>query len=224
MENNYSVYKITCLVNNKIYIGYTKQSINERLKQHFRCIKQKSVLNNKFSNAIRKYGKNNFIIERLFTFDNKILALDKEIELIKEYNSITNGYNTKIGGEGGPDNIVKKDVSGNKNPMFGKSNKHTQEIKHQISQSVINFNKSNSDSALIANSNRRNKIIEMNKTIFNQLNKKPILQIDIKTNEIIKEWPSSKDAGNYLSVFPTSITKVCKGKSKSAGGFKWQYK
>jgi group I intron endonuclease len=223
MENKYTIYKITCLVNNKIYIGYTKNTPEKRLKQHFRAAKGKAAINNKFAKAILKYKKDNFNIESIFTCYTKEKALQKEIELISRYNSIKEGYNTKIGGDAGATNN-KRDVSGCKNPMFGKTNKHTPEIKYQISQSVINFNKSNSESALIANKNRRNKLIEMNKTIFNQLNKKPILQIDVKTNKIMREWPSSKDAGNYLGIFPTSITKVCKGKNNSAGGFKWSYK
>ena len=53
------IYKAVCKVNNKIYIGQTIKSLAIRKGQHihgaFKLNKR-----NKFSNALRKYGKENF--------------------------------------------------------------------------------------------------------------------------------------------------------------------
>ena len=149
----FTVYKITCIPTNKLYIGYTKQPIKTRLNGHFnKAFNPKKSSNIKFSNAIRKYGKINFIIESIQTFDNKENALLFEIETINLLDTITKGYNTTIGGEGGStstgkplspehkdkiskankgkifteehkDKIKKNhhDVSGENNPMYGKS-------------------------------------------------------------------------------------------------------
>lgn len=57
-----------------------------------------------------------------------------------------------------------------------------------------------------------------------KLNKIPIYQIDIETNEIIKEWESAADAGSALNTSSSSITACCKGRHLTAKGFKWRYK
>lgn len=41
--------------------------------------------------------------------------------------------------------------------------------------------------------------------------------------EFIKEYPSIKDAERHTGIDNSAIAKVCKGKYKSSGGFKWQY-
>lgn len=51
-----------------------------------------------------------------------------------------------------------------------------------------------------------------------------VLQIDKQLGHIVREWASIKEAAISLSIDPSSMTKVCKGKKKSAGGFVWQYK
>jgi len=158
--DKFTVYKITNIVNNKIYIGYTKNKIDVRLRGHFK--KAKIYRNHKFSNAILKYGQINFIIEPIFESFDKKEALEKEIFFIKEYDSIKKGYNISTGGESGANgvtgrklsdshkeklrlaNINKKvsnetkelisknhaDVSGIKNPFFNK--KHSNETKVKI--------------------------------------------------------------------------------------------
>ena len=53
------MYKITCLVNGKIYIGFTSRSFQERWREHVRdskCDTPPTVL----SRAIKKYGMHNF--------------------------------------------------------------------------------------------------------------------------------------------------------------------
>lgn len=66
-----------------------------------------------------------------------------------------------------------------------------------------------------------------------KLLKKPILQIDPNTNEIIREWDSALDAGRELNINNEHITLCCKGGSwdngkwhnrKTYKGFKWKYK
>ena len=36
-------------------------------------------------------------------------------------------------------------------------------------------------------------------------------------------WSSAKTAGDELSINSGNITKVCKGKYKTAGGYRWGY-
>lgn len=107
---NFVVYKITNLINNKIYVGKTKEfygktkfGINGRLKNHIICAFSKSKKNDcpYLYNAIRKYGKDNFKIEELEkTMEDNIN--DREVFYINKLNSSDSniGYNIALGGGG----------------------------------------------------------------------------------------------------------------------------
>lgn len=57
------IYKITNLVNKKVYIGLTTCSLDYRWSRHI--TESKNVLNTKhLYKSMRKYGINNFIIEK----------------------------------------------------------------------------------------------------------------------------------------------------------------
>lgn len=67
------------------------------------------------------------------------------------------------------------------------------------------------------------------KTIHSNLIKSQVSRrrkITQLNNEInfIKEWDCIAEASNELSIHASSISSVCRGKSKSAGGYKWMYK
>jgi group I intron endonuclease len=96
----FSIYKITNLHNNKVYIGYTTRNAKVRFEEHLK--KASNAPNtHKISNAIRKYGKNSFVCETIYqSFD---LSHIKSMEdyFIDEYDSFKNGYNSSRGGQGG---------------------------------------------------------------------------------------------------------------------------
>lgn len=87
------VYLIENLINNKIYIGQTTQSMEKRFGQHF--AHQRSII----SRSMRKYGKKNFIILELAKAKTIEELNHKEIEYIDFYCSLVpNGYNVLRGG------------------------------------------------------------------------------------------------------------------------------
>ncbi len=89
-----AIYKITNLINHKIYIGQTVHP-NKRWWEHQQRAKT-HYDNYPIHLAIDKYGAENFSFEILeWTKDYD----DEEARLIKEYNSISpNGYNLIEGG------------------------------------------------------------------------------------------------------------------------------
>jgi group I intron endonuclease len=90
----YNIYLITNLKNNKQYVGITKYSITERFYQH--C-KRGFIL----TEAIQKYGEDNFFIELIEEVDSASRAYELEQYYIKEYNTkVPNGYNLTDGGDG----------------------------------------------------------------------------------------------------------------------------
>jgi len=97
----FTVYQIENLENGKKYIGQTSRELYIRFQEHC-SFKQTSP--SRIKNAIKKYGKDCFSMEPLWESDSCTQEeLDvKEIELIKEYNTLVpNGYNLTLGGSGG---------------------------------------------------------------------------------------------------------------------------
>jgi len=91
------IYKITNIINNKIYIGQTIQNLKYRWNEH--RLNAKNGDNYKFLHAIRKYGANNFIIEEIEKLPAEYLD-EAEIKWIDYYDSYSNGYNSTLGGYG----------------------------------------------------------------------------------------------------------------------------
>ena len=139
------IYKITNIQNNKVYIGQTIRPIKDRFHRHLNDA-MNNILDTHFARAIRKYGKDNFIIEEIDTANNQNELNDKEQYWIRYYDSIQNGYNetdaiSKCGGntylsktEEEMD-IIKEKIRqtklGKKNPMARKI-KRTNIISNEI--------------------------------------------------------------------------------------------
>ncbi len=91
------------LENGKKYIGQTtRMDLAERFREH--CGNSKTSVCPKLRNAIKKYGKDCFSIEPLWTSEScDQQELDnKEMEMIEEHNTLNpNGYNLTKGGMGG---------------------------------------------------------------------------------------------------------------------------
>lgn len=85
----YKIYKITCVINNKCYIGDSNAIMHKRIWAHFNC----SIWNERhyLYRSMRKYGLENFTFEIL---DNS----KTEEEWIAFYDSCDNGYNGNYSG------------------------------------------------------------------------------------------------------------------------------
>jgi group I intron endonuclease len=88
------IYKITNQINNKEYIGQSTQEIEKRFKQH--CVDKR---NRHISNAIRKHGKENFVIIIIASAENQEQLNDLEQHhVITSKTMYPNGYNHRAGG------------------------------------------------------------------------------------------------------------------------------
>ena len=89
------IYKITCLVNGKPYIGQTTRTIEERFKEHTESPYPIGI-------AIRAHGTENFTIEVIAECETQEELNAQEIRFIAEYDCMApKGYNCTSGGEGG---------------------------------------------------------------------------------------------------------------------------
>ena len=93
------IYKIQNKINNKIYIGQTI-NYDKRIDEHIYGRKNtKQHKEQVIDRAIKKYGKNNFSFEKIYTCSSQQEADEKEKKYIKIFNSLKpNGYNILEGG------------------------------------------------------------------------------------------------------------------------------
>lgn len=139
------IYKITNIVTGDIYVGKTEKTLGERLYFHYYDSRRSETY---LHRAMRKYGKDNFVIEILE--DCEICRLN-ELE-VKWITLLKPLYNMTKGGEGGPthhlqswkDGMAKRrSLSGAGNPMFGKSamkgRSHSVESKARMAQRRLDF-------------------------------------------------------------------------------------
>ncbi len=138
----YKVYKIVNVLDNKYYVGMTKQSLIKRFSQH-----KQNAKNGKDTylyNAIRKYGSDNFEIELICECNSREECCQLEIKFISE--NIC-GYNLAKGGEGG---FVVQDIDTwkeklkesrkGKTPALGLN--HSEETKKKCSEASTKYWKS----------------------------------------------------------------------------------
>ena len=100
METISGIYCITNKINNKKYVGLSKD-IYRRWGEHKKIPFNPSSkeYNYPLYNAIRKYGLDNFDFTILEQCDDQELLKEKEKQWIEYYDSINNGYNLTEGGE-----------------------------------------------------------------------------------------------------------------------------
>ena len=97
MEYGY-IYIIKNKINEKVYIGQTLRSVEERFKQHMKPSNHKKHY--KLYRAMNKYGNDNFYYEILESNVCEDIIDEREIYWIEKYDSYKNGYNSTPGGDG----------------------------------------------------------------------------------------------------------------------------
>ena len=90
------IYIIRNTVNNKVYIGHTKVSVDQRWKEHLRHAQYGTQVINR---AMKKYGVDKFYVETLEICSIQLLD-SREIFYIDLFDSTnkSKGYNVSIGG------------------------------------------------------------------------------------------------------------------------------
>ena len=126
------IYKFTCKVNNKVYIGqslnvenrfkaHANNHVNENLKGDYKT---------KFYRALRKHGIDNFIFEIVENVEDSNDLNEREAYWIKHYNSFKKGYNSTPGGDA---------VTGNNDlhPNAKNSNEDMLELKRKLVETRV---------------------------------------------------------------------------------------
>lgn len=199
------IYKITNNINNKIYIGKTNNTLEQRFKEH--CLDSVKHKERPLYRAFNKYGIKNFSIEPVEECAPE-QASDREIYWIEYYGSFKKGYNATQGGDGKP--YLDYDLIYQTYNQV-KSCTKTAELCNCSEDSVRTIIKLKGISQETIKENAR-----INRS-------KMVAMVDRQTQEIIKVFTSTKEAGKYLGKTPQHIQDVCNEKRKSAYGYFWKY-
>ena len=101
MIENGKIYKYTNLINGKVYIGQTRQTLEQRDYKHQTQLND----NTYFHRAIKKYGRDNFSLE-LVEDNIPFNELDEKekyyINYFESFYVTGKGYNLTQGGQWGP--------------------------------------------------------------------------------------------------------------------------
>ncbi len=89
------VYKITNNKNEKVYVGSTNYSLENRMIRH-KSVDKKGTKKSKLYLAFKEIGFENFKAETIENCSTKEEMAAKEIYWIGKFNSIENGYNTNL--------------------------------------------------------------------------------------------------------------------------------
>lgn len=112
-------------------------------------------------------------------------------------------------------------------PSFFKGKKHTTETKNRMSENHANVSGDKNPMFGKHLSNKsKEKLSKSRIGRFigkDHPNSKSVLQIDSKTNEILYQFESINLASKETNISGGHITLVCQGKRKHAGGYKWKY-
>lgn len=199
------IYKITNKITGKSYIGQTVQSIQKRWIMHY----SKGSTCRYLSNAIKKYGKENFNI-KVLARSNSIEEMNhREQYYIKIFNTLSpNGYNLMTGG-------------GNSRP--------SPDVTKRRSESLKNFYANNvpkpislETRAKISKAGKGRKKSQKSIDATALAHSISVFQYDLSGN-FIAEYRSARDAMRVSNIGNEDIGKACKSERRSAGGFQWRY-
>ena len=240
------IYIIKNKINDKVYIGQTKKSIEKRWNEHLKNTKTRNQL---IYLAMNKYGIENFYIELLEEVPENVSLDEREIYYIKQYNSISpNGYNMIKGGSNFKDDNpmyhkeIAKKVSekfiGDKNPAkrpevrlkiseYAKNHRASEETKKKMSINNCRYWK---DKKLPKETCEKISKNHWSRGLYGGLNhsSKKVVRIDKYTDEILQTYNSIKEACDWVkenirnNAQASNISRVCHGRQKTAFGFKWK--
>ena len=216
----YIVYKHTNKINGKSYIGITGINPVKRWRNGFGYYCQP-----KFSNAIKKYGWDNFSHEILMFGLSKEQACQAEKKLIEHFNSIENRYNVSPGGNS---MVCAERVSVDKyDPYTGNF------ICTYPSIALAAEDVNTSDSHITEACQGKHSVIAgFGWTYHGEKYEKPntvarrkpsVQKIDIETGKILRTYKSVKEASLDCSISPSMICMCCNGVCKAGKGFAWRY-
>lgn len=205
------IYQIVNDINGKIYVGKTERSIEERFREHCKDYTRRDFEKRPLYRAMKKYGIEHFHIELLEETDN---PEEREVYWIEQKRSFKDGYNATLGGDG------KRYIDYDLVIAMYLELQNQNEVARRMgisSDTVHTILKSNNVEVL------------KNSEVSARVTGKIINQYSLD-GEYIQSFPSAKAAAESLGKISSTsngasshISDVCRGKRKTAYGYKWKF-
>ena len=216
------IYKITNLLNNKVYIGQSVD-IEKRWSTHKSELTNNYHYNAHLQSAWNKYGEDNFDFSIIEECDLNQLN-DREIYWVSKYDSYKNGYNLTPGG-GNTDSfskaVIKFSLGGSE--LFRYSSISEVETATGICYSQISeccYHKRKTAGGYIWQFT--DGFVSIPKWHFSARAFTEICQYT-QDGFLLNTFPSAAEAKRATGVCDTSILRCCHGKLKMAGGYVWKF-
>ena len=199
------IYKIINDINNKIYIGKTYRTIEQRFAEHCREYKKEKNKNRPLYRAMNKYGIEHFHVSLVEETNN---LEEREKYWIEYYQSFKYGYNATIGGDGKPyiDYQAIYDLY-QKGLLLVEIQKIVQCDLKTIRKILDLYNISKEERMSRSNNITHRSVIMRNKD----------------SKEILHYFSSIKEAANFINKPITHIADVCHHRRKTAYGYIWEF-
>ena len=227
-EIKYTIYKLVDPISDEVrYIGLTFNSLKQRLKSH--CSEKSKSHKSNWISLLKSKGlkPNIYLIEEdISTLENAEL---REIFYIEKYKN--EGHDLTNSSSGGSKNKKMSDETKKKmsDAQIERYKTYTLVISDET-KSILSirakerFNKEDERNKLRI-SNKRYEDSKTDEQRLNDIliqNSKKVLQYDLDMN-LIYEYPSTKNAEKVTGLNSGNISKCCKHKVSTVGGFIWRY-
>lgn len=215
MEMMMIIYKAVNILNDKVYIGVTTRTLEERVVDHLQ--KANTNSGHYFQKAIGTYGPEAFTWEQIDTASNTDELAAKEIYYILNYKSFENGYNSDKGG-GFKKTVYQYNLDGSFVTSFEDLTSAANAInatKKAVSKAC--WTVSHTLGGFLWSYDHK----EPFKPQSDQ-RRKGVLQFDLD-GKLTDRFASVADANRKTGISKTCIARCCREERKHSGGFLWKY-
>lgn len=236
------IYKWTCNINGKSYIG---QTINEE-KRERDFWNQNDAYTTKGSHidcARKKYGLDKktwtkTVLKRLWCKNGNEIELKKRLDFweryyIEKYDTFNDGYNSTNGGENKKiisESSKKKSSEASIKQWLNYSNEEKNKVIENLQKGVVKYHNKNKNHVTLEISmrisekqkefHRKNKTTKCTQKTSSSSRK--VAKLDGDGN-IVETYNSIREAASKNGVYNYGITRACKGILKTCKGYKWKY-
>lgn len=212
------IYTVKNQITGQYYVGATTDSMEQRKLDHEeRAIRGEDT---KLAKAIATYGSDTFQWNITDTANNTNELAEKEKAYIIKYDSKENGYNSSLGGE------FKKKVfqfdkeTGELINSFDSITEASMVIgcsKACISKSCLNENRTCHGYVWSYSSSIDFELVSDKRT------KRVLMVSSLGSGKANQVFNSVAEASRATGLSKSSISRVCRGERKQAGGYDWKY-
>ena len=203
------IYKITNDVNDKLYIGQTTKTLEERIRNHRNSFV--SGADTRIYRAMRKHGWEKFHFEVIATAQDKSTLDELEKYFIKKYDSVNNGYNMSFGGDSNPmfsdevaekhssimrSEAVRKKISESMKRSYAKRGGPSEEHRKHLSKSKHDLYASEKGEEVRKKFRKSFKLSPEHFKALNDAKNKSVYCVDAD-GKIVAEFSRVKDAANW---------------------------